>query len=139
MKHLTLGILPAAMIGLAAAAAVPPPADLVLLHGKIHTEDASRSIAQALAVRGNSIVAVGSDEAIAALIGPNTRQVDLGGRVVLPGIIDAHTHPAESAQDLSKCSLDDKALAPPASPRYRMQPSTITGCRCTNASTTLIG
>jgi predicted amidohydrolase YtcJ len=110
-----LGIVSSIAVGFASAAgaaATVPPADLVLLHGKIHTEDAGRSIAQALAVRGNSIVAVGSDEAVAALVGPNTRKVDLGGRVVLPGIIDAHTHPAESAQDLSKCSLDDKALAP---------------------------
>ncbi|MGC1521390.1 MAG: amidohydrolase [Steroidobacteraceae bacterium] len=96
------------------AAAAPVPADLVLLHGKIHTEDPSRSIAQALAVRGNSIVAVGSAAAVAAFIGPHTRKVDLGGRVVLPGIIDAHTHPAESAQDLGKCSLADKPLAPRA-------------------------
>ena len=116
-----LGIVSSIAIGFMAAAAAAPatpaapvaPADLVLLHGKIHTEDASRSIAQALAVRGNSIVAVGSDEAVTALVGPNTRKIDLGGKVVLPGIIDAHTHPAESAQDLSKCSLDDKALAPP--------------------------
>jgi predicted amidohydrolase YtcJ len=96
----------------AAAAAAAAPADLVLVHGKIHTEDANRSVVQALAVRGNSIVAVGTDQAISALVGPNTRTVDVGGRVVLPGIIDAHTHPAQSAQDLGKCSLDDKALTP---------------------------
>jgi predicted amidohydrolase YtcJ len=112
-----LGIVSSIALGLTAAAtattAAPEPADLVLLHGKIHTEDANRSIAQALAVRGNSIVAVGSDEAVGALAGPNTRKIDLGGRVVLPGIIDAHTHPAESAQDQSKCSLEDKALAAP--------------------------
>ena len=98
----------------AAAATAPAPADLVLIHGKIHTEDAGRSVVQALAVRGNSIVAVGTDQAIGALIGPKTRKIDLGGRVVLPGIIDAHTHPAQSAQDLGKCSLEDKALARPA-------------------------
>jgi predicted amidohydrolase YtcJ len=96
----------------AASAAEPAPADLVLIHGKIHTEDANRSVAQALAVRGNSIVAVGTDQAIGALVGQSTRTVDLGGRVVLPGIIDAHTHPAQSAQDVGKCSLDDKALTP---------------------------
>jgi predicted amidohydrolase YtcJ len=95
-----------------ASAAVPVPADLVLLHGKIHTEDPSRSVVQALAVRGNTIVAAGTDQNIGAFIGPGTRKVDLGGRVVLPGIIDAHTHPAQSAQDLGKCSLDDKPLAP---------------------------
>jgi predicted amidohydrolase YtcJ len=95
-----------------AAAAATAPADLVLLHGKIHTEDANRSVVQALAVRGNSIVAVGTDQAVSALVGPSTRTVDLRGRVVLPGIIDAHVHPAESAQDLGKCSLDDKTLKP---------------------------
>ena len=95
-----------------ASAAVPVPADLVLLHGKIHTEDPGRSVVQALAVRGNTIVAAGTDQSIGAFIGPGTRKVDLGGRVVLPGIIDAHTHPAQSAQDLGKCSLDDKPLAP---------------------------
>ena len=96
-----------------AAAAAPEPADLVLLHGKIHTEDAQRSVVQALAVRGNSIVAVGTDASIGAFVGPRTRKLEVGGRVVLPGIIDAHTHPAQSAQDLGKCSLGDKALPPP--------------------------
>jgi predicted amidohydrolase YtcJ len=104
-------VLPIALIGFGAAAA-PAPADLVLLHGRIHTQDASRSVVQALAVRGNAIVAVGTDQAIGAFVGANTRSVDLAGRVVLPGIIDAHIHPAQSAQDLGKCSLDDKPLAP---------------------------
>jgi predicted amidohydrolase YtcJ len=110
MTRYVLGLL-SVVLGFASAAS-PAPADLVLVHGKIHTEDAGRSVVQALAVRGNSIVAVGTDQAIGAFVGQNTRTVDLGGRVVLPGIIDAHTHPAQSAQDLGKCSLDDKALTP---------------------------
>jgi predicted amidohydrolase YtcJ len=110
--RLVFGFFSAAAFQLSALAA-PLPADLVLLHGKIHTEDASRSVMQGLAVRGNTIVAVGTDQSIGAFIGPGTRTIDLGGRVVLPGIIDAHTHPAQSAQDLGKCSLDDKALTPP--------------------------
>lgn len=93
-----------------AAAAASAPADLVLLNGKIHTEDANRSIVQALAVRGNTIAVIGTDQAVGAFIGPATRKVDLGGRTVLPGIIDAHTHPAQSAQDLGKCSLEDRTL-----------------------------
>jgi predicted amidohydrolase YtcJ len=96
-----------------AAGAAPVPADVVILHGKIHTEDAGRSVVQALAVRGNTIVAVGTDQTIGAFVGPSTRKIDVGGRVVLPGIIDAHTHPAQSAQDLGKCSLDDKVSTPP--------------------------
>jgi predicted amidohydrolase YtcJ len=110
IRHV-LGALSGIALGFAAAAA-PVPADLALLHGKIHTEDARRSVAQALAIRGNAIVAVGTDQAVGAFVGPSTRTVDLLGRVVLPGIIDAHTHPAQSAQDLGKCSLDDKALVP---------------------------
>lgn len=108
-RHI-LGLL-SVVLGFASVAATAP-ADLVLVHGKIHTEDANRSVVQALAVRGNSIVAVGTDQAIGAFVGQTTRTLDLGGRVVLPGIIDAHTHPAQSAQDLGKCSLDDKALTP---------------------------
>src|ERR1700688_2021444 len=112
MMRYVWGVLSTIALGCAAAAAPAPP-DLVLLHGKIHTQDANRSVVQALALRGNTIVAVGTDEAIGAFIGASTRRVDLGGRIVLPGIIDAHTHPAQSAQDLGKCSLDDKALTSP--------------------------
>jgi len=88
------------------------PVDLVLLHGRIHTQDPERSVAQAVAIRGDTIVAVGRDSDVQALIGPKTRIVDLHGRVVLPGIIDAHTHPAQSAQDLGKCSLHDRLMTP---------------------------
>jgi predicted amidohydrolase YtcJ len=110
MMRCLLGLL-SVVLGFASMAG-PAPADLVLVHGKIHTQDAGRSVVEAMAVRGNSIAAVGTDPAIGAFVGKNTRIVDLGGRVVLPGIIDAHTHPAQSAQDLGKCSLDDKALTP---------------------------
>jgi predicted amidohydrolase YtcJ len=95
-----------------AAVAGEPPADLLLLHGKIHTQDPRRSVVQALALRGNTIVAVGSDQALSALQGPKTRTIDLAGRTVLPGMIDAHTHPADSAQDSDKCSLADQPLQP---------------------------
>jgi len=105
-----LALLAAVMIARAGAAVAP--ADIVLLHGKIHTQDPGRSVVQALALRGNSIVAVGTDQAIGEWVGPHTAKVDLGGRVVLPGIIDAHTHPAQGALDLGKCDLEDKPLTP---------------------------
>jgi len=112
MKRFLVVLACCAAAAVASGAPADAPADLVLLHGKIHTEDPHHSVAQALAVRGNSIVAVGTDREMTARIGPNTRKLDLGGRVVLPGIIDAHTHPAESAQDFGKCSLDDRTLVP---------------------------
>jgi predicted amidohydrolase YtcJ len=96
----------------AVATAQDLSADVVFMHGKIHTEDARRSVAQGLAIRANTIVAVGTDQELGARIGPRTRTIDLRGRVVLPGIIDAHTHPAESAQDFDKCSLDDRMITP---------------------------
>jgi predicted amidohydrolase YtcJ len=109
------GVLPAPFPARGATPAGPPaaqPADLVIWHGKVHTQDATRSVVQAVAVRGNSIILAGSDDEARALIGPGTRTVDLEGRVVMPGIIDAHTHPAMSAQDMDKCSLEDKPVTP---------------------------
>jgi predicted amidohydrolase YtcJ len=94
------------------ASAQDAPADLILLHGRIHTEDAKRSVAQSLAIRGNAVIAVGTDQEVSTRIGPLTRTIDLGGKVVLPGIIDAHTHPAESAQDFDHCNLGDRMITP---------------------------
>ena len=71
-----------------------PPADLVLIHGKIITVDAADSIAQAVAIRGGKIVAVGSDQKIQALAGKNTQTIDLQGRTATPGLIDSHAHVA---------------------------------------------
>jgi predicted amidohydrolase YtcJ len=71
--------------------AAPAP-DLVLVGGRIFTADSSRPWAEALAIRGERIVAVGTTRAILALAGPATRRVELGGRVVVPGFNDAHVH-----------------------------------------------
>jgi predicted amidohydrolase YtcJ len=95
----------------AATKAADPPADIVLRHGSIHTEDGSRRVAAAMAVRGHVIVAIGPDREIDALAGKGTKVIDLAGRTVLPGLIDAHTHPAASAQDLGKCNLGDEKMA----------------------------
>ena len=86
----------ACLFGAACAQAQSPgPApDLVLHGGKVVTVDARFSIAQAVAVRGDRIVAVGSDDAVRALAGPATRQIDLRGRTVIPGLMDGHLHNA---------------------------------------------
>lgn len=85
--------------------------ELLITNARIHTQDAAHHVVAALAVRGNSILATGTDADMRALAGPRTRIVDLGGRVVLPGLIDAHIHPAQSAQDLDKCNLHDRPLS----------------------------
>jgi predicted amidohydrolase YtcJ len=66
--------------------------DLVLLNGKIFTSDAAHPYVQALAVRGERITATGDSAKIRALVGPHTKEIDLGGRTVIPGINDAHNH-----------------------------------------------
>jgi predicted amidohydrolase YtcJ len=91
----------------AAAAAVPRPADLVLTGGAVYTEDASRSWAEALAVRDGRIVYVGSDASARALVGPETRVVALEGRLVLPAFQDAHIHPVSGGVELGQCNIND--------------------------------
>ncbi len=75
------------------SAAGAADADLILHHGKVVTVDAKFSIRQALAVQGGRILRVGSDEEVLPTRGPATQVVDLGGKMVLPGLIDSHVHP----------------------------------------------
>jgi predicted amidohydrolase YtcJ len=67
-------------------------ADLVLVHGKIWTENPKQPEVEAVAIQGNRIVAVGDNESILKLAGPKTKVVDLEGRRVVPGFNDAHVH-----------------------------------------------
>ena len=66
--------------------------DLILTSGKIFTGDSLRPWAEALAIRGERIVAVGTADAVTRLAGPHTRRIALKGRVVVPGFNDAHDH-----------------------------------------------
>ena len=96
----TAGVLSGAVPGAAGAqASLPAPvaagtglADLILTNGKIITVDAAFTVAQALAIAGDRILAVGSDAAMARVSGPTTRVVDLKGKAVIPGITDGHAH-----------------------------------------------
>ena len=72
--------------------------DMILSNGKIITVDNRFSIAQAVAVRGDRIVAVGTNQDIARLAGPNTRRIDLAGKAVVPGMIDNHAHIMEEGR-----------------------------------------
>ena len=67
-------------------------ATIVLYNGKIVTMDENRPEVSALAIRGDRIVGVGSDDEMEALAGNETERIDLGGRLVTPGLVDAHVH-----------------------------------------------
>jgi len=68
------------------------PADLVLRGGTVVTVDPARPRAEAIAIRGFEIVAVGSDREIDAYVGPETDKIELEGRLAIPGFIDGHAH-----------------------------------------------
>lgn len=76
----------------ASCSAKVEPATLVLRNGKIVTEDPRHKDAQAIAVKGDTIVAVGTNEEIAAYQGETTQVIDLGGRLAIPGFIEGHGH-----------------------------------------------
>ncbi len=88
----------AILVALAVASAVStlpaqqPAPDVILSNGKIITVDERFTIAQAVAIRGDRIVAVGTDAEVAKLASPATRRIDLRGRAVIPGLIDNHMH-----------------------------------------------
>ncbi|HEX9108501.1 MAG TPA: amidohydrolase [Longimicrobiales bacterium] len=98
---LAVALTPVARVGLVAqkagsagkpAAARVAAADLVLKNGHVVTVDEKQPEAQALAVRGDRIVAVGSDADVVKLVGPRTRVIDLHGRLAIPGFIEGHGH-----------------------------------------------
>jgi predicted amidohydrolase YtcJ len=89
------------------ASAAEQPADLVLENGGIYTVDAKRSWAQALAVRDGRIVAVGTNEQVAAFKGEKTVVVDLTNRMVLPGFHDSHVHVAAAGLESLQCPLTE--------------------------------
>src|SRR5882757_4748621 len=66
--------------------------DLIIHHAKVFTADPAHRSAEAVAIRGNRIVAVGTNAEVTALAGTGTKRIDAGGRVVVPGFNDAHTH-----------------------------------------------
>ena len=80
-----------------ATVAYSQQADLILHHGKIVTVDSQFHIVDAVAIRGDRILGVGTRAELAKFAGPNTQQVDLKGRTVLPGLMDSHSHAYEAS------------------------------------------
>ncbi len=105
------------LLALAATACAPPApkADLVLHHGKLVTVDAQHPEAQAIAIQGDTIAAVGSDAEIAPWIGPQTKVIDLGGKLAIPGFVEGHGHflslgEAKMALDLTTAKSWDEIV-----------------------------
>lgn len=95
------------------AAPATMPADTVYRNGYVYTIDAHNSVHQALAVRGGRIAYVGDDDGAQAHIGAKTRLIDLQGRMLMPGLVDAHMHPQSGGSRLLNCSLDYQRLTVP--------------------------
>ncbi|MFF7456575.1 amidohydrolase [Kitasatospora sp. NPDC008115] len=93
-------------------------ADLVFTRGPVHTGDAARTRASALAVTGGRITAVGHDE-VHGLIGPGTDVVDLTGKLLLPGFQDAHIHAVGGGTELASCDLTGTVGVPDYLERIR--------------------
>src|SRR5579863_3636907 len=92
MNVTIVGVLLVGAGALSVLRAQQPAPDLILSNGKIITVDERFTIAQAVAIKGDRIVAVGTNQDIARLAGPGTRRIDLMGRAVIPGLIDNHMH-----------------------------------------------
>jgi predicted amidohydrolase YtcJ len=86
------------------------PSDIAFVNGPVYTVDAARSWTDAVAVRGGRITAVGS-ATVRPLIGPGTGVIDLAGRLLLPGFIDAHVHPVMGGTERAMCDLTGTSSA----------------------------
>ncbi|HSB76610.1 MAG TPA: amidohydrolase [Terriglobales bacterium] len=86
-----------------------PAADLIITNAKVYTVDKQQPRAEAVAVLGERIAAVGSASAMDAWRGPATKVIDAGGRLVLPGFNDAHVHFLDGGLTLTSVQLKDAA------------------------------
>lgn len=111
MKRIALAAL--IFIALTGAHAATPMADAVYRNGSIYTVDARDSVQQALAVRGGRIVYVGDNAGAQALTGKATKVVDLQGRMLMPGLVDAHMHPQSGGSRMLHCNLNYETMTVP--------------------------
>jgi len=109
-----------------------PAADLIIQNARIWTVDSSHPEAEAVAVLGDRIVAVGTNSQVDAWRGPQTHVVDAKGRRLLPGFNDAHVHFTDGGAQLDSVELNDVtstqefAAASPSAPR---KPPRANGCK----------
>jgi predicted amidohydrolase YtcJ len=100
----------AAQVTAARATTPLPPADLVVTHARIYTAAPDRHMAQAMALRAGKIVLVGTEAEVRGAIGSKTKVLDAKGRLVLPGLVDAHIHPPGIAE-IEGCSFESHNIS----------------------------
>lgn len=93
----------------AANGAAPVQADLLIKSARIYTMDGTRPLAEAVAVMGNRIIAVGSNDELRPLAGPGTVEIDGAGTTVTPGFIDAHSHP-DGAKEVTGADVNLRSI-----------------------------
>jgi len=103
------------------------PADTIVLHGRVYTENAKQQWAQAVAIRGAKIVAVGSDAEIKKMQAAGTKVIDAAGRLVLPGFVDSHIHFMDGSLSLGRVNLEGAKDAPDIQQRLREYASNHSG------------
>ncbi len=101
------------------------PADLILLNGNVYTLDPDRPRAEAVAVRGERIIYVGSSREARAFEGPSTRVLDLGGATVVPGLTDAHAHVSSLGFSLERLKLHGTTSASQIAEMVRRKAATL--------------
>ncbi|AZD74214.1 amidohydrolase [Pseudomonas chlororaphis] len=85
--------------------------DLVLFNGQVFTADRTQPKVQALAVADGKVLQVGSDAQIKALIETGTRVIDLGGKTLMPGLIDSHSHAIFGGLEMTSANMQDKVVS----------------------------
>lgn len=95
------------LFGAATVAQAQPMADQVFRNGKIYTLDGRSSVVSAVAVMDGKFIAVGNDATVKGVTGPKTQVIDLGGRAVIPGLNDNHSHSIAGGEENSQVALRD--------------------------------
>ena len=90
----------------AAQGLVVQPADIIVVHGRVYTENSKQPWAQAVAIRGAKIVAVGDDATIEKMRGMGTKVINAAGKLVLPGFTDCHIHFLDGSLSLGRVNLE---------------------------------
>src|SRR5690606_9194396 len=84
----------------------------ILMNGSVWTGDIASAWASAVAIKNGAIVAVGGNDDVTALASARTETVDLAGRMVVPGFVDAHVHPIQAGQEILRCDLSGARTLP---------------------------